>query len=104
MATLTKLRATLADGITTVKSQMLHPMETGLFKDKRTGLPIPAHFIKEIKCEHNGATVLDVECGIAISKNPYLSFNFTGGQKGDTIKLSWVDNKGAGDSAQTTIS
>lgn len=103
MASQIKLRATLADGVTTVKTLMLHPMETGLFKNKKTGEPIPAHFIQHIKCEHNGGVVLDVECGIGISKNPYLSFSFTGGQKGDTITLSWVDNRGASDSMQTTI-
>lgn len=103
MANQIKIKATLEAGVTTVKTQMFHQMETGLFKNIQTGEPIPAHFIKEIKCEHNGTAVLDVECGIAISKNPYLSFSFTGGQKGDTITLSWLDNKGASDSAQATI-
>ena len=103
MASQIKIRATLEDGVTTLRTLMIHPMETGLFKDKKTGEPIPAHFIKEIRCEHNGGVVLDVECGIAISKNPYLSFSFTGGQKGDAVKVSWVDNNGAQDSVEATI-
>lgn len=103
MASQIKIRATLENGVTTVKTLMIHPMETGLFKDKKTGEPIPAHFIQEVKCEHNGNVVLDAECGIAISKNPYLAFNFSGGAVGDTIKISWVDNKGAGDFAEATI-
>ena len=41
--------------------------------------------------------------GPAISKNPYLSFRFTGGAAGDTVTLSWVDNKGEKDSAETTV-
>ncbi|MEO5702864.1 MAG: thiosulfate oxidation carrier complex protein SoxZ [Gammaproteobacteria bacterium] len=103
MASQIKIRATLENGVTTVKTLMIHPMETGLFKDKKTGDPIPAHFIKEVKCEHNGKVVVDAEYGIAISKNPYMAFNFNGGAHGDTIKISWVDNRGAGDSAETTI-
>jgi sulfur-oxidizing protein SoxZ len=42
--------------------------------------------------------------GGAISKNPYLSFNFKGAAAGDTISLSWVDNKGEKDSAEAAIS
>lgn len=102
MADPIKLRATLEGDVTTVKTLIYHPMETGLFKDK-AGVPIPAHFIKEVKCEHNGSVVLSAEWGIAISKNPYLSFSFMGGKQGDTIKLSWVDNRGESGSAETTI-
>jgi sulfur-oxidizing protein SoxZ len=42
--------------------------------------------------------------GAAVSKNPYLSFKFVGAKAGDTIKLSWVDNKGESDSAETQVS
>ncbi|MEO5574065.1 MAG: thiosulfate oxidation carrier complex protein SoxZ [Gammaproteobacteria bacterium] len=103
MASQIKIRATLESGVTTVKTLMIHPMETGLFKDKKTGEPIPAHFIQAVRCEHNGNVVLDAECGIAISKNPYLAFSFDGGAVGDTIKVSWTDNRGASESAETTI-
>jgi len=98
-----KMRAKASDGVTTIKALISHPMETGLVKDKKTGKPIPAHFIQEVVCEHNGNTVLTAEWGAAISKNPYLSFRFTGGNVGDTVKLSWVDNTGKTDSAEETI-
>jgi len=98
-----KMRAKVADGVTTIKALISHPMETGNSKDKKTGKPIPAHFIQEVVCEHNGNTVLTAEWGAAISKNPYLSFRFTGGNAGDTVKLSWVDNTGKTDSAEATI-
>jgi sulfur-oxidizing protein SoxZ len=78
-------------------------MDTGLVKDKKTGEVIPAHFIQEVVCEHGGNTVMTAEWGPAVSKNPYLSFRFTGGKAGDTVKLSWVDNQGSSDSAETTI-
>jgi sulfur-oxidizing protein SoxZ len=99
-----KIRATSKSGSTTVKSLMSHNMETGLRKDKKTGNKIPAHFIQEVTCEHNGKTVLTALWGAAISKNPYLSFKFKGGAKGDTVKISWVDNKGESASGEAKIS
>jgi len=89
-----KIRAQAKKGVTTVKALMSHPMHTGLRKNKKTGKKIPAHFIQEVKCEHNGNTMITALWGPAISKNPYLSFKFKGGAKGDSIKISWVDNKG----------
>ena len=98
-----KMRAKNKDGVTTVKALISHSMETGLRKDKKTGKKIPAHFIQEVVCEHKGNTVLTANWSGAISKNPYLSFRFTGAAAGDTLKLSWVDNKGEKDSAEATV-
>jgi sulfur-oxidizing protein SoxZ len=89
--------------VTEVKALMSHPMETGLRKDKKTGKKIPAHFIKEVKCEHNGNSVLVADWGVAVSKNPYLSFKFKGGSAGDAVKISWTDNKGESASADAKI-
>jgi len=98
-----KIRATAKKGGTTVKALMSHPMHTGLRKNKKTGKKIPAHFIQEVACEHNGKTVLTALWGPAVSKNPYLSFKFSGGAKGDTVKISWVDNKGEKATKEATI-
>jgi sulfur-oxidizing protein SoxZ len=99
-----KMRATLGDdGVTTVKILISHPMDTGLVKDKKTGNLIPAHFIQEVVCEHNGNNVLTAEWGPAVSKNPYLSFRFKGAKAGDTVKVNWVDNQGNSDSGEATI-
>jgi len=98
------MRATLGDnGVTTVKILISHPMDTGLVKDKKTGNLIPAHFIQEVVCEHNGNNVLTAEWGPAVSKNPYLSFRFKGAKAGDTVKVNWVDNQGNSDSGEATI-
>jgi len=99
-----KIRAKLSGDITTVKTLIKHPMDTGLVKDKKTGNVIPAHFIQEVTCEHGGNKVMTAMWGAAVSKNPYLSFKFTGAKAGDTIKLSWVDNKGESDSAEAQVS
>ena len=99
-----KIRAKLSGDITTVKTLIKHPMDTGLVKDKKTGKVIPAHFIQEVTCEHGGNKVMAAMWGAAVSKNPYLSFKFAGAKAGDTVKLSWVDNKGESDSAETKVS
>ena len=98
-----RARARLKGNITTVKALITHKMESGLRKNKKTGKLIPAHFIQEVTCQHNGKTVVLAQWGPTISKNPYLSYQFTGGAVGDTITISWVDNKGEKDSHSTKI-
>jgi sulfur-oxidizing protein SoxZ len=98
------MRAKASGGITTIKALISHPMDTGLIKDKKTGKPIPAHFIQEVVCKHGDKTVMTAQWGAAISKNPYLSFKFKGGNAGDAVTLSWTDNKGNSDSTEGTIS
>ena len=103
MAKSVKGRAKIKGDVTTVKALISHPMETGLRKDKKTGKKIPAHFIQEVNCEHKGSNVMNAQWSGAVSKNPYLSFQFTGAAKGDTVKISWVDNKGESDSAEVAV-
>ncbi|MGM0593717.1 MAG: thiosulfate oxidation carrier complex protein SoxZ [Pseudomonadota bacterium] len=103
MAKTIKIRARVKGDACEVKALIKHKMETGLRKDSKTGKTIPAHFIQEVNCEHNGSAVMNADWGTAISANPYLSFSFTGAKKGDKFKLSWADNKGESDSAEVTI-
>ena len=99
-----KMRAKTSGGVTTIKALISHPMETGTRKDKKTGEKIPAHFIQEVICKHGDKTVMTAQWGAAISKNPYLSFKFKGGNAGDKVSLSWTDNKGNSDSAEGAVS
>lgn len=96
-------RASLENDVTTVKVLISHPMETGLRKDKATGKIIPAHFIQSVEISHNGKRLLSGLLGVAVSKNPFIQFSFHGGSIGDTISISWTDNKGESDSDETTI-
>lgn len=98
-----KIKAQLAGGVTTVRALITHEMETGLRKDAKTGQLIPAHFIQEVRAAHNGQAVLTALWGPAVSKNPYLSFQFRGAAPGDTLTLSWTDNKGESDAVEATI-
>jgi len=99
-----RARVKLKNELAEVKVLIQHPMETGLMKDSKTGAVIPAHFIKEVKCLHNGNLVLQSDWGIAISKNPYLSFEIDSAHVGDKIAIEWLDNQGKSDSKIITIS
>ncbi|MDH5180465.1 MAG: thiosulfate oxidation carrier complex protein SoxZ [Gammaproteobacteria bacterium] len=103
MANSIRIRAKASAGEATVKALITHPMETGLRKDKKTGDKIPAHYITEVKGEHNGKTVVVAQWGPAVSKNPYIAFVFAGAKPGDSVKLSWVDNQGKSDTAEAKI-
>jgi len=98
-----RLRASNKGGVATVKALITHPMETGQRKNKKTGKKIPAHFIQTVSGKHNGKEVLVAEWGPAVSKNPYISFKFAGAKKGDTVEISWSDNKGGSESASTKV-
>jgi sulfur-oxidizing protein SoxZ len=99
-----KIRAKASNGVTTVKALMSHEMETGLRKDKKTGEPIPAHFIQEVTAKWKDQVVMTALWSGGVSKNPYLSFKFNGGEAGDPIEIAWVDNKGESESGTEEIS
>ncbi|HPE60083.1 MAG TPA: thiosulfate oxidation carrier complex protein SoxZ [Thiolinea sp.] len=97
-----KLKAKAKDGVVEVKALMNHPMETGQRKDSKTGEKIPAHFIKQVEVSVNGREVMKAYWGPSVSKNPYIAFECAG-STGDTITLSWVDNKDEKDSIEDKI-
>ena len=88
-----RIRATAQGNDVVVRVLMSHEMETGQRKDA-AGQIVPAHFIQSVVAKHNGKMVLQAEWGPAVSKNPYLQFQFAGGKAGDKIQVTWVDNKG----------
>jgi sulfur-oxidizing protein SoxZ len=53
--------------------------------------------------ESGGNNVMTAYWSGGISKNPYLSFTFTGGAKGDEVKITWKDNQGGTDSGTAKI-
>ena len=93
MADPMRIRATMQGDRVLVRVLMSHEMETGQRKDS-AGNTIPAHFIQSVVASHNGRTVLRAEWGPAVSKNPYLQFEFSGGKPGDRVQITWTDNKG----------
>jgi sulfur-oxidizing protein SoxZ len=87
-----KIRATFTGDATEVKVLMNHEMETGQRKDAQ-GKVIPAWFIQNVSVTWNAKTVLSAQWGTAIAKNPFVSFKFKGGAKGDKITITWVDSR-----------
>ena len=102
MASSIRVRAIANGEMTEVQTLIQHPMDSGFIKDAQ-GQTIPAHFIQQLTFEHNGKTVFLADWGPAVSKDPYVKFAFKGGAKGDELKISWVDNKGASDSTTAKI-
>lgn len=104
MASRIRVKVKLQGDEAEVKTLMKHDMETGTRKDKKTGETVAAHYIKEVTAELNGKVVMTANWGPAVSKNPYFAFGVKGAKAGDTLKISWVDNKGETASEETTIS
>ena len=103
MASTIRVRAAANGDITEVQALIQHPMDSGFIKDAQ-GQIIPAHFIQQLTFEHNGKTVFIADWGPAVAKDPYVKFSFKGAAKGDDLKISWVDNKGATDTTTAKIS
>jgi sulfur-oxidizing protein SoxZ len=102
MASTIRVRATSSGDITEVQALIQHPMDSGFLKDA-DGAIIPPHFIQQVTFEHDGRAVFVADWGTAVSRDPYLRFSFKGANKGDDLKISWVDNKGATDTTTAKI-
>jgi len=98
-----KVKAVAQNNVVSVKVLIQHVMETGRRKDE-TGKILPGHYITEVTAQHKGETVFQAELGPGVSKDPYLSFQFTGGIVGETVSISWVDSKGGTEKTDSIIS
>jgi len=103
MADPMRIRAQQKGDAVEVRVLMAHVMETGTRRDG-SGQVVPAHFIQTITATHNGKTVLTASFGPAVSQNPVLNFSFKGGNKGDKVIVTWVDNRGERRTDEATIS
>jgi len=103
MADPMRIRANVVGDSTEVKVLMSHEMETGQRKDAQ-GKTVPAWFIQSVTATYNGKTVLSAQWGPAVAKNPFLSFKFKGGAKGEKVLITWTDNRGEKRTDEATIS
>ena len=97
-----KMRATAQNGVTEIRVLMAHPMETGQRKGP-DGKLVPMHFIQNVTVRLNGRTVVEGQISQAVSRNPVFSFRVKGGNKGDKVEVSWIDNKGDSNKTETTV-
>ena len=98
----TRIRAVMQGGKVDVRMRLAHDMEMGRRKDA-DGKPVPAWFVQRVAVTHNGRMVFSAECGPLVSKNPQFNFRFSDGKPGDTIAVSWVDNRGEQRSDEAVI-
>jgi len=103
MASPMRIRATEKDGIVDVRVLMKHDMETGQRKNAE-GKLIPAWFISTIEAKVGDKVVFGAQFGPAVSKDPFLHFKLKGSaKKGDSMTVTWVDNKGETRTDKTDI-
>lgn len=76
-----------------VDFMVMHPMETGLRKNKKTGKLIPAEYIKEVKFFFNDTLITKMMVWETLSTNPLFTINFKVPGKG-VIKVVYTDSKG----------
>lgn len=99
-----KVRAKQLDDreMTQIKAIITHPMHTGYSKDD-AGQLVPAHFIQLVTIKHNQQSVIEMQLGTGISKNPYFTFHLNKVKLGDKITVEWHDNLGNSDQADTAV-
>lgn len=103
MARKMKVRTRIQDGKVEVLVLIVHPMETGLRKNKKTGKKIPAHYIQTVTLYHNGKVAAKANLGISVSTDPLLGFRLDKAKNGDKIKFVWKDNKGESGKATAVV-
>jgi sulfur-oxidizing protein SoxY len=67
-----EIRVRSAPDSKSVQVNIRHPNASGFQIDPRTGDPIPAHYISEIRVNAGDSALLDAETGISLSENPAL--------------------------------
>ena len=100
MAIAMKVRA----GKGEIRVLMTRPSENGIRKDAKSGMLVPAHFIKNVSVAINGKTVLDGQWGGHISKGSYFSFEIKNMNAGDKVTVAATDSMGVTGSVETSAS
>lgn len=93
MTEATRIRAQSSGDKAQVRVLMSHEMENGQRKDA-AGKLVPAWYIQEAEVSLNGKPVFTLECGTAMSRNPFLVFTVRGARAGDKVAVMWRDSKG----------
>lgn len=79
--------------IVKVDFMVMHPMETGMRKDKKTGEIVPAEYINEVKFLFNDQLITKMVVWESLSTNPLFTINFKVPGEGE-LKVIFTDNKG----------
>lgn len=88
-----RIRSRLRDDVAEVQVLMPHPMETGMRSDE-SGTLVPAHFITEVDIRVGTRQVFAARMSFAVSRDPLLSFRYTGAAPGQRLRVAWTDSRG----------
>ena len=76
-----------------VSFMVMHPMETGTRKDKKTKQIIPAKYINSVKFNYNGKVITTMNVWEALSTNPVFTTYMKINGKGK-ITVTFTDSTG----------
>jgi len=76
-----------------VNFMVMHPMETGMRKDKKSGKLVPADYINEVKFFFNDTPFTTMKVWESVSTNPVFTVNFKVPGKG-VLKVVYTTNTG----------
>ena len=79
---------------------VMHPMETGMRKDKKTGEIVPADYINEVKFFFNDKPFTTIQVWESVSTNPVFTVGFKVPGKG---KLTVTYKTSTGEVGETTM-
>lgn len=91
-----------AGDIVKIDFMAMHPMETGMRKNKDTGEIIPANYINEVKFSFNDTVITNMVIWESLSVNPLMSISFKVPGAG-MLKVVAKDNKGQSVESTTQI-
>ena len=76
-----------------VNFMVMHPMDTGISKDKKTKELIPAKYINSVKFEYNGQVITTMNVWESLSVNPVFTtaMKINGAGK---LTVTFTDNTG----------
>ena len=97
-----RVRAVQEGEFIEVKILMKHRMLSRLSWDSRGQFILP-HFIQTVRGYCNDRLVLYVHFGGSVARDPYLSFRFRDGKKGDRVVISWIDTEGVTRTDETIV-
>ncbi len=76
-----------------VSFMVMHPMETGSRKDKKTKKLIPAKYINNVTFNYNGKDITTMKVWESLSVNPVFTTYMKVDGKGK-LKVTYTDNTG----------
>lgn len=79
--------------IVKVSFMVMHPMDTGMGKDKKTKKLIPAKYINSVKFNYNGKEITNMTVWESLSVNPVFTTYMKINGKGK-LTVTYTDNTG----------